>query len=133
MFEPSELERGHFTDVDHEIRMADMPERFKLRRIPVCPTEEGELDEEAEWVYKYAFVTANISQQDYEPGGAGGDANALFDAARTGTTRKGPNTIGKIREALNCMRNQQFEASDIGFVGQCCEISKRAPSVYFRT
>ena len=109
MFEPSELERGHFTDRDHEIRMADMPERFKLRRIPVCPPEEGELDEEAEWVYKYAFVTANISRQDYEPGGAGADASALFDAARTGTSRKGPSTIGKIHEALNCMRNQQFE------------------------
>ncbi|KAK2185910.1 hypothetical protein NP493_217g02051 [Ridgeia piscesae] len=95
--------------------MADMPERFKLRRIPVCPPEEGELDEEAEWVYKYAFVTANISRQDYEPGGAGADASALFDAARSGTTRKGPSTIGKIHEALNCMRNQQFEVPFIAF------------------
>ena len=53
MFEPSELERLHFTDADAEIRTADMPERFQLRRIPVQPTEDGELEEEAEWIYKY--------------------------------------------------------------------------------
>ena len=30
VFEPSELERGHMTDVDQEIRTADMPERFHV-------------------------------------------------------------------------------------------------------
>ena len=30
MFEPSELERGHMTDVDQEIRSADIPERFHV-------------------------------------------------------------------------------------------------------
>ena len=45
------------TDKDQQIRSADMPERFQLRRIPVSPTEEGELDEEAEWIYKYVSDT----------------------------------------------------------------------------
>lgn len=58
MFEPSELERSHFTDQDQEIRMADMPERFQLRGVPVCPTEEGELDDEADWIYKQVFVVS---------------------------------------------------------------------------
>lgn len=52
VFEPSELERLHFTESDAEIRTADMPERFQLRRMPVQPTEEGELEEEAEWIFK---------------------------------------------------------------------------------
>lgn len=30
VFEPSELERGHMTDVDQEIRTADVPERFHV-------------------------------------------------------------------------------------------------------
>ena len=62
VFEPSELERGHITSSDQEIRMLDLPERFQLRRLKVCPTEEGELEEEADWIFKYAFNTPSISQ-----------------------------------------------------------------------
>ena len=62
VFEPSELERSHFTDFDQEVRMADMPERFQLRDIPVCPTEDGELDEEADWIYRQAFSTPPLSK-----------------------------------------------------------------------
>ena len=58
VFEPSDLARSHYTDQDQEIRTADMPERFQLRQIPVSPTEEGELDEEAQWIYTWAFDTA---------------------------------------------------------------------------
>lgn len=29
-YEPSELERGHFTEKDAEIRVTDMPERFQV-------------------------------------------------------------------------------------------------------
>jgi len=39
-----------------------MPERFQLRNIPVCPTEEGELEEEAEWIYRQAFSTPPLSR-----------------------------------------------------------------------
>ena len=40
-----------------------MPERFQTRLIPVKPSEEGELEEEAEWVFEHAFVTSPISKQ----------------------------------------------------------------------
>ena len=30
VYEPSELERGHFTERDSEIRVTDMPERFQV-------------------------------------------------------------------------------------------------------
>ena len=40
-----------------------MPERFQLRQVPVKPTEEGEIEEESEWIYKQAFSTPPISQQ----------------------------------------------------------------------
>ena len=36
---------------------------FQLRQIPVLPTEEGELEEEAEWIYKQAFATPPLSNQ----------------------------------------------------------------------
>ena len=82
-----------------------MPERFQLRRIPVCPTEEGELDEESQWIYKMAFVTSPISTQEYfnqcdKIGPYGGSHQ-----------KKGPETVEKIRDALNFMRNQQFEVN----------------------
>ena len=52
VFEPHELERGHFTDLDQEIRLTDMPERFQLRSLPVTPLDEGEVEEEAKWIFK---------------------------------------------------------------------------------
>ena len=63
LYEPSELERGHFLERDAEIRVTDMPERFQTRSIPVKPSEEGELEEEAEWVFEHAFVKSPISKQ----------------------------------------------------------------------
>jgi len=62
LYEPIELERSHYTDFDQEVRVTDMPERFQLRTVPICPTEEGELDEEAEWIYRQAFSTPPISR-----------------------------------------------------------------------
>ena len=93
LFEPGALERAHLTSFDQQIRANDVPERFQLRSIAVCPSVEGELEEEAEWIYKHAFNTPPISRQDYFGSGH----------------RKGPSTISKIREALNLMRNQKFE------------------------
>ena len=51
---------------DSKIRMADVPERFQLRTIPVRSATEGELDEEAEWIYKQAFMVPPISQQNFQ-------------------------------------------------------------------
>lgn len=62
IYEPIELEQSHYTDFDHEVRVTDMPERFQLRTVPICPTEEGELDEEAEWIYRHAFSTPPVSR-----------------------------------------------------------------------
>jgi len=62
LYEPIELEQSHYTDFDQEVRVTDMPERFQLRTVPICPTEEGELDEEAEWIYRHAFSTPPVSR-----------------------------------------------------------------------
>ena len=36
---------------------------LQLREIPTKPSEDGELDEEAEWVYRQAFMTMPVSNQ----------------------------------------------------------------------
>jgi transcription elongation factor SPT6 len=91
VFEPAELARSHLTDADQEIRQADTPERFQLRGIPVCAPEEGELAEEAEWIYKYAFMMPPLMQRD------------------SADWHKPRSAVNKIREALKLMREQQFE------------------------
>ena len=80
--------------------MSDMPERFQLRRIPICPADDPEIKEEAQWIFKHAFTTAPLSQQDYYDGGV--------DPVEERPKRPA-STVGKICDALNFMRNQQFE------------------------
>lgn len=64
VYEPSELERGHFLERDVEIRITDRPERFQTRSVPVQPPENDvELEMEAEWIYEQAFVKMPISKQ----------------------------------------------------------------------
>ena len=64
VYEPSELERGHFLEKDAEIRVTDKPERFQVRSIPVQALDnDTELEQEAEWVYDYAFIKLPISKQ----------------------------------------------------------------------
>ncbi|CAB4018053.1 Transcription elongation factor SPT6 [Paramuricea clavata] len=99
VYEPSELEKIHLTDRDNEIRITDMPERFQLREIASKPSEDGELDDEAEWIYRQAFMTMPVSNQDFQDG----------DKFIQSTVTKPPTAIPKIREALNLMRNQFFE------------------------
>ncbi|XP_014787232.1 transcription elongation factor SPT6 [Octopus bimaculoides] len=104
IYEPSELERGHFTDLDNEIRTVDVPERFQLRQIRVTQTEEGELDEEAEWIYKQAFTTKLISKlSDHGEG-----HNSYYQP-------KSASAVNKIRDALNFMRNHLHEVPFIAF------------------
>ncbi|XP_055861753.1 transcription elongation factor SPT6 [Biomphalaria glabrata] len=108
VFEPSELERGHFTDADNAIRVADFPERFQLRRIPVKEADDAELEEEADWIYKQAFATPCISQQTF------------LDIDHMGATnnfnRRTPNAMtSKIKQALGFMRNQRQEVPFIAF------------------
>uniref|UniRef100_A0A2C9JN03 Transcription elongation factor spt6 n=1 Tax=Biomphalaria glabrata TaxID=6526 RepID=A0A2C9JN03_BIOGL len=108
VFEPSELERGHFTDADNAIRVADFPERFQLRRIPVKEADDAELEEEADWIYRQAFATPCISQQTF------------LDIDHMGATnnfnRRTPNAMtSKIKQALGFMRNQRQEVPFIAF------------------
>ena len=77
LYEPSELERGFFTDADNEIRTMDSPERFLLRKTKKLAQQEEqqelqdeELSKEAEWIYENAFKTPTISVQVLMFGGA---------------------------------------------------------------
>merc|ERR1739838_838168 len=110
VFEPSELERGHLTDQDHEIRKIDIPERFQLRLIPVTRTRaEGddrstdkELDAESKWIYHHAFYRPFISNQEGR------------DEARQ-RSRLDRNMVQKIYNALDLMRNSTCEVPFIAF------------------
>lgn len=106
VYEPSELKRGFFTDLDNEIRNTDIPERMQIRDVPITavPDDSTELDDEAEWIYKQAFCKPTISNMDAH----------LTPEARE-KLKKGPQTIGKIRKALDFMRNQQLEVPFIAF------------------
>ncbi|KAK1116660.1 hypothetical protein K0M31_018202 [Melipona bicolor] len=106
LYEPSELIRGHFTDVDNEIRITDIPERMQIRAVPVIPTAEGsdELDFEANWIYKQAFCQPTISIQDTH----------LNEEAKE-RAKKGPHIVDKIRKVLDFIRNQNFEVPFISF------------------
>lgn len=103
VYEPSELKRGFFTDIDNDIRNIDIPERMQLRDNKITPVAEDstELDEEAEWIYKQVFQKPTISRQEGRDG----------PDSRT----KGPQTVGKIKKALDFMRNQQLEVPFIAF------------------
>ncbi|CAB1347925.1 unnamed protein product [Coregonus sp. 'balchen'] len=70
-------------------------------------TEDDELEQEAEWIYRNAFSTLTISMQE--------NADYLDRGPTTSFSRKGPSTIQKIKEALNFMRNQHFEVPFIAF------------------
>ncbi|XP_065172067.1 transcription elongation factor SPT6 isoform X2 [Atheta coriaria] len=106
VYEPSELKRGFFTDQDNEIRNTDIPERMQLREVPLTsvPEDSTELDDEAEWIYKQAFCKPPVSNQ-----------NADLSAEARERQKKGPQTIGKIRKALDFMRNQHLEVPFIAF------------------
>ncbi|XP_060521956.1 transcription elongation factor SPT6 isoform X2 [Cylas formicarius] len=106
VYEPSELKRGFFTDLDNEVRNTDIPERMQLRDVPITPVADDstELDDEAEWIYKQAFCKTTVSNTD----------SHLTQEARE-RQKKGPQTIGKIRKALDFMRNQQLEVPFIAF------------------
>ena len=76
---------------------------FQLRSVPVRKSSEGELDDEALWIYQHVFSTPPISKQPY------------YYPIRPhlhGTTpshMKPPSVITKIKETLNFMRNYFFE------------------------
>ncbi|PIK37487.1 putative transcription elongation factor SPT6 [Apostichopus japonicus] len=101
VFEPSDLERRHFTDFDEAIRTGDIPERFQLRQVPITKADDLELEEEAEWIYRQAFLNPTISNQAIGDN-SDGYYNNLYN-------RRPARTKGKIREALHFIRNQNYE------------------------
>lgn len=103
VYEPSELEAGHMTEKDAEIRVTDIPERFQLRNIPVQRTDDVyELDEEAKWVYEQMYCSPPISKQIHY-------GNERPGVMSHGGQSKQQSTVPKIKEALNFMRNHFFE------------------------
>ncbi|KAH8396371.1 hypothetical protein KR222_009297 [Zaprionus bogoriensis] len=103
IYEPSELKRGHFTDLDNEIRKTDIPERMQLRQVPVTSVPEGshELDDEANWIYRFAFCKQTVSEQE--------------KADNREKMRKPTTAINKIKQTLEFIRNQQLEVPFIAF------------------
>lgn len=116
VFEPIELEQGHFTDRDQEIRTTDEPERFQLRGVPVTQADETELAEEAEWIFRQCFLKPTISIQ--KPP-LGSDSSDSGDRSSSGHQplggKKSRTAVNKICETLKFMRNQHFEVPFIAF------------------
>ncbi|XP_008554918.1 transcription elongation factor SPT6 [Microplitis demolitor] len=108
IYEPSELKRLHFTDKDEEIRCKDIPERMQLRSIPVTPVSNDsfELDQEALWIYQQAFCRSTILRKTFEL-----DINENID----GVGKKSPETVEKIKNALDFIRNKNFDVPFIAF------------------
>lgn len=84
---------------------------MQLREIPLTsvPEDSTELDLEAEWIYKQAFTKSSVSNQ---------NANSVQEEWELGSSdreRKPPSTVGKIKRALDYMRNQQLEVPFIAF------------------
>ncbi|CAL1273727.1 unnamed protein product [Larinioides sclopetarius] len=116
VFEPIEIERSHLTDLDTDIRLADLPERFQLRGVPVTEAEDSEIAEEAEWIYKQVFSVNTISIQESEHSITNSDEERppVVGHQPIGG-RKEITAVPKIREALKFIRNQQFEVPFIAF------------------
>lgn len=108
-YEPEALSRAYLTDRDNIIRAEDLPERFQLRAIPVKEADEAEMEEEAEWIYKYAFNSPPVSLQTFleQESGHHGHYDRYY--------KKGPNMISKIRKAVDFMRNKHLEVPFIAF------------------
>ncbi|OWA49907.1 Transcription elongation factor SPT6 [Hypsibius exemplaris] len=134
VYEPSDLEHNLKTQQDNEIRLADQPERFQLRSIPVeapKPPEKAaaELLEEARWIHRHLFDDSTLSNQraaqkilrDLSPRaatsikapadggwGIGGDSKAAVAVGLDTESR-----IMKIKEILEFIRVQSYEVQFI--------------------
>lgn len=105
LYEPSELERSHLTEVDNEIRNNDLPERFQLRAVPVTCCNDSEIREESEWIYYNLYETPSISKQ---------DTNSSSMRYSLGGI-KPKSVIMAIQEVLHFLRNEQLEVPFIAF------------------
>lgn len=78
-----------------------------MRDIPITaiPENSNELEDEAEWIYKQAFTKSSVSNR----------GSSSSDEWSADNERKPPTAIGKIKQALEFMRNQQLEVPFIAF------------------
>lgn len=76
---------------------------MQLRQVPVTAVPEGshELDDEANWIYRFAFCKQTVSEQE--------------KADNREKMRKPPTAINKIKQTLEFIRNQQLEVPFIAF------------------
>merc|ERR1719422_2095562 len=105
IFDPHDLAMGHYTEVDGEIRLTDIPERMQLRQIPVTAVSDDsdELDREADWIYKKGFTEPTLTQQ---IGYMKEDCDEWLQKTAT---------VEKIKKALDFMRQQFLEVPFIAF------------------
>lgn len=88
---------------------------MQLREIPITSATDNELDEEADWIYKHAFIKASVSTQ--TPKSASNNASDEWGGGGGGneSERRPPSCIEQIKKALDFMRNQQLEVPFIAF------------------
>ncbi|XP_023035095.2 transcription elongation factor SPT6-like [Drosophila willistoni] len=76
---------------------------MQLRQVPVTAVPDGshELDDEANWIYRFAFCKQTVSEQE--------------KADNREKMRKPPTAVNKIKQTLEFIRNQQLEVPFIAF------------------
>lgn len=121
------MERGFLSELDEKIQKEDKPERFQVRvvslvtlmgycdvafqtrLVPVAKADEGELSAESAWIYSNAFCSNPITQQELEVSVAGSDCGVSETHGFPFQQTSKPVVPGQIKEALNFIRNQDFE------------------------
>ncbi|KAI6213562.1 SH2 domain-containing protein [Aphelenchoides besseyi] len=107
VIEPEELAK-HDTE-GRKIIFNDVPERFQTRSIPVTNGEDDELKMEALWIQQRGFETSSVtSMQD----GIGFTLVNVGSLSKEEIDRDAPD---KIQEALNFIRNSNYEVPFIAF------------------
>ncbi|KAF3840972.1 hypothetical protein F7725_006834 [Dissostichus mawsoni] len=110
-FDADAYDQGEEEEEDQDEEAWDRPKKQTKRRQGRKSIfeiyEPSELEKEAEWIFRHGFSTLTISMQE--------STDYLDRGTTTNFSRKGPSTIAKIKEALNFMRNQQFEVPFIAF------------------
>lgn len=113
--EPSELERGFLSSADKKIMIEDAPERFQLRRTPVTEADEDELEREAHWILKFAFMEQTVTSQtctvDYDR------LECLMNLNPDTYSDQKNAVVNAIKEVLKFIRvrSNSFEVPFIGF------------------
>ncbi|KAI6199791.1 Suppressor of Ty 6-like protein [Aphelenchoides besseyi] len=107
VIEPEELAK-HDTE-GRKIIFNDVPERFQTRSIPVTKGEDDELKMEALWIQQRGFELSSVTSTQE---GIGFTLVNVGSLSKDEIDRDAPD---KIQEALNFIRNSNFEVPFIAF------------------